>query len=119
MPIFTIPTLTTARIRTAYAVAFLADALQMGLAVVFPLSLMPGIDNVVDLVVMFILSRLLGFHFLLLPTFLLELFPSTVLPTWTACTVAVVQIRKREQHFTGADPAPPQPPQFPAEPGGR
>jgi len=37
MPIFTIPTLTTARIRTAYAVAFLADALQMGLAVALSL----------------------------------------------------------------------------------
>jgi hypothetical protein len=34
-----------------------------------------------------------------LPTFVAELFPiMDMLPTWTACTLAVIAIRKREQH---------------------
>ena len=38
----------------------------------------------------------LGFHMLLLPTFVIELVPvADMLPTWTGCTAAVVMLRKR------------------------
>ena len=41
---------------------------------------------------------MIGFHWLLLPTFVLELVPVLEdLPTWTACVIAVIALRKREQ----------------------
>jgi hypothetical protein len=40
-----------------------------------------------------------GFHWLLLPTFAMEFVPLLdELPTWTACVIAVIVLRKREQH---------------------
>ncbi len=40
----------------------------------------------------------LGFHWLLLPTFALELVPALDdLPTWTACVIAVIALRKRAE----------------------
>ena len=40
----------------------------------------------------------LGFHWLLLPTFVVELFPAVdMLPTWTACVIAVIALRKRAE----------------------
>jgi hypothetical protein len=47
---------------------------------------------------------LLGFHVLLLPTFVIELIPVIEdFPTWTACVAAVVALRKR-----GEKPVPPK-----------
>jgi hypothetical protein len=41
---------------------------------------------------------LLGFHLLFLPTFVLEILPVVdVIPTWTACVLAVIAIRRREK----------------------
>jgi hypothetical protein len=49
---------------------------------------------------------------LLLPTFVIELVPVLEdLPTWTACTAAVIALRKREQR--AAPPAIPPPPEKP------
>lgn len=113
---FQVPLLTTARIRAAYAVALLADAVQAAMMVIFPPAMVAGPHNVVDVIAMFLLTRLLGFHVLLLPTFVLETIPGNFLPTWTACTIAVVQIRKKEQNFQGQDPIPPgdlRPPDLP------
>jgi hypothetical protein len=42
--------------------------------------------------------RLLGFHPLLLPTFVVEFLPvADMLPTWTGCVALVVALRKRQQ----------------------
>jgi hypothetical protein len=46
---------------------------------------------------MVVVSRLIGFHPLLLPTFALEFVPLTdMLPTWTGCVALVVRSRKRD-----------------------
>jgi hypothetical protein len=76
------------------AVAVASDGLQLLLA---PLGWF-GLDQAIDCVAMVILTRILGFHILLLPTFVIELVPVLDdLPTWTACTAAVIALRKREQ----------------------
>jgi hypothetical protein len=51
---------------------------------------------------MVLTSWLIGFHWLLLPTFVLELVPVLEdLPTWTACTIAVIVLRKSGQRDAG------------------
>ena len=86
------PRLTRWRMVLALAVALTADGLQIGLLGAPPYA------EIVDAVVMVAISWLIGLHLLLLPTFLLELMPVVdTLPTWTACTVAVIVLRKREE----------------------
>jgi hypothetical protein len=53
-------------------------------------------DEVLDLVAMVLTIWLLGFHILLLPTFMIEFLPVVdVLPTWTGCVGIVVARRRR------------------------
>ena len=94
---FPAPRLTAKRIVLAFAVAMAADAVQLALLPLGPLALLP--HEAIDVIAMALTCWLLGFHVLLLPTFLLELVPvlGGVSPTWTACVVAVVALRKREQ----------------------
>jgi hypothetical protein len=92
--------LTRARRRTAYGVAIGVDVLQLALG---PLG-WAGADELLDLVAAGVMWRLLGFHPLLLPTFMIELLPITdMLPTWTGC-VAIVTA---SQPLTPDEPPPP------------
>ena len=89
------PVLTQGRIWFALTVAVLTDALQLALGFFGWV----GPDQILDVVAMVLTSAALGFHVLLLPTFVLELIPGPdLLPTWTGCTAAVVMLRKRAQH---------------------
>jgi hypothetical protein len=91
---FRVPRLTIVRTCLALMVAVCADGLQMLTGFLG----WEGPDQVIDLAAMLINSRLLGFHILFLPTFVVELLPVLDdLPTWTACTIAVIFIRRREQ----------------------
>jgi len=98
--------LTRTRIILALAVAVVVDGLQFllnGVGWVGP-------DQVIDVMAMLLTCWLLGFHWLLLPTFMLEFVPlADELPTWIACVAAVIVLRKREQR-----PPPPLPPEKPA-----
>src|SRR5262245_47701543 len=86
--------LTSDRIVGAFTVAVLADAIQLVLG---PLGWSIA-DEVFDVIAMVATCALLGFHPLLLPTFLIELVPvADMLPTWTGCVGIVVALRKREQ----------------------
>ncbi len=88
------PKLTRTRIFLALAVAVFADGLQLLLG---PLGWVFG-DQAIDCVAMLLTSWAIGFHILLLPTFVIELVPVLEdLPTWTACTIAVIALRRREQ----------------------
>jgi hypothetical protein len=83
--------LTRSRIKAAYAVAIGTDLLQFALG---PFG-WAFTDEILDVVALIATTRLLGFHPLLLPTFILELVPIVdVLPTWTGCVALVVAIRK-------------------------
>lgn len=85
--------LTRSRIRTAYAVAITTDVLQFVLG---PLG-WAFTDEILDVIALIATTRLLGFHPLLLPTFILELVPLVdMLPTWTGCVALVVAVRKKE-----------------------
>lgn len=87
----------------ALTVALLADGLQLLLG---PLG-WTFADEVIDVVVMGLTTWILGFHLLLLPTFVVELVPvADMLPTWTGCVIAVIALRKRE-------PDAPPPPEKP------
>jgi hypothetical protein len=104
--LFRAPQLTRMRIILAIAVAVVADGIQFllnGFGWVGP-------DQVIDVIAMLLTCWLLGVHWLLLPTFILEFVPlADELPTWTACVTAVIVLRKREQR-----PPPPLPSETPA-----
>ena len=86
------PPLTQARVVTVLAIAALADLLQI---VLVPLQWM-FIQQIIDVVAMILTMAILGFHILLLPTFIIELVPvADMLPTWTGCVIAVIALRKR------------------------
>ena len=85
--------LTRSRIKAAYAVAIATDVLQFGLG---PFG-WAFTDEILDVIALIATTRLLGFHPLLLPTFVLELVPIIdVLPTWTGCVALVVAMRKKQ-----------------------
>jgi len=87
------PALTSARIRAAYAIAIATDILQLALG---PLG-WAFADEILDVAAMALLWRVVGFHPLLLPTFVLELVPvADLAPTWTGCVALVVLLRRRQ-----------------------
>jgi hypothetical protein len=93
--------LTPTRVRIAYAIAACADVIQVPLNAailsILGAPLMQAFDIMVDIIVMVLVSKLLGFHWAFLPTFVAEAVPgASVLPTWTAC-VAFVVWRRRQQ----------------------
>src|ERR1035437_5634244 len=91
---FRAPTISRKRMFLALAVAVAADGLQL----LFGPRGWAFIDQAIDGVTMILISLVIGFHVLLLPTFVIELVPVLEdLPTWTACTAAVIALRKREQ----------------------
>ena len=93
LPIFRKPRLTGLRITLALLVALVIDGLQLALG---PVGWVVGPG--LDLVGMVLTNWLLGFHVLLLPTFVVKLVPLLDdLPTWTACVATVIVLRKREQ----------------------
>ncbi len=101
-----VPPMTRLRAILAVAMAMIADGLQFLLG---PLG-WPGVDQAIDVVAMGLTSWVIGFHWLLLPTFVTEFIPLLdELPTWTACVVAVIALRRREQKSPPAGPGPGQP----------
>jgi hypothetical protein len=88
------PVLGPNRVRLAYGVAAATDVVQLALG---PFGWF-FVDEIVDVVAAIVITRLIGFHPLLLPTFVLELVPiADMLPTWTGCVALVVSLRRRQQ----------------------
>ena len=97
------------RIVLALLVAVAADALQLFLG---PLGWV-GVDQVIDVVAMILTTLTIGFHLLLLPTFVLEFIPAAnALPTWTACTLAVIALKKRTERAASSYQGPQAPPRL-------
>lgn len=106
--LFGVPPLTRPRMFAAMAVALAADGLQLLFSFLGPIE-WAFVDPVIDGITAVLISKIIGFHILLLPTFLVELVPLVEdLPTWTACTAAVIALRKRDQRNS-----PPPPPDKP------
>jgi hypothetical protein len=95
------PILTRNRVRLAYAIAIVTDVLQLSLG---PLGWLAA-DEVLDVAAMILTWRVIGFHPLLLPTFVLKMIPvADLLPTWTGCVALVVAIRKKQQTIPPEEP---------------
>jgi hypothetical protein len=95
------PMLTRARVRLAYAAAVATDVLQLAVG---PLG-WAFADEILDVIAALVTWRLIGFHPLLLPTFVVELLPvADLLPTWTGCVALVIALRRRQE---SAGPPPP------------
>ena len=85
--------ITPQRIRAAYGVAIATDLLQFALG---PFGWLFA-DEILDVLALAATARLLGFHPLLLPSFVLEFLPvADMLPTWTACVALVIALRKKD-----------------------
>jgi hypothetical protein len=118
---FVPPVLTPGRVWFAMSVAVITDAIQVMLG---PFGAFLVVQ-VLDVIAMLLIVRAIGFHPLLLPTFVAELFPIIeFLPTWTGCTAAVLMVRKWRSPTAPSDgqtidvevvasPAPKSPPPLP------
>jgi hypothetical protein len=99
--IFNPPPLTRPRMIAAMSVAVVVDLVQLALG---PLGFLV-IDEALDVITAVVITLSIGFHPLLLPTFIAELLPLVeMVPTWTACTLAVLALRKRAQARQGNPP---------------
>ncbi len=97
------PQLTRRRVVAAFTIAVIADILEFPITAAENLSmgalLVPSeaADVFLDCVVMATMTKLLGFHWLFLPSFLVEIVPELdLLPTWVGCVAYVVWQRKKE-----------------------
>ncbi len=80
--------------RLAWAVAIAADALQIAAFPLFAEGAMSPADSALDLIVAFVMIRLLGWHWAFLPTAAAKLIPGADLfPTWTAAVWFVTRHR--------------------------
>jgi hypothetical protein len=71
--------------RLAWAVALAADALQIGFFPLFAPGAVSPANTALDLIVAFVLTRVLGWHWAFLPSLASEMLPGfDLFPTWTA-----------------------------------
>ena len=77
--------LAPAKRRAALAIAMVADVVQWVLGPLVLWGAASPVDDVLDVVVAFLVIRLIGFHWALLPAFVAEVVPFVdLVPTWTA-----------------------------------
>ena len=95
---------TASRARLAFAIAIVVDAIQVPLQgmSLTGIGMLPAeaIDVALDAVAALVITRLIGFHWALLPTLAIELIPFIdIAPTWVACVSYVISRRKREGRY--------------------
>jgi hypothetical protein len=94
--------LTSGRIKMAFAIALMADIIQIpvNLTALTGVLAVPaiGADEAIDAIVALLLTGVLGFHWILLPTAFIEAIPVVNdLPTWTACVGFLVWQRRSSE----------------------
>lgn len=68
----------------AYAIAVCADLIQICFVPLLAEGFVSPFDDVLDVAVCLVLSRLIGFHLAFLPSFAIKLIPVVeAVPTWT------------------------------------
>ena len=95
--------------RIAWAVAIAADVLEIAAFPLFAEGALSPADSFLDLVVAFVMIRLLGWHWAFLPSAAAKLIPGADLfPTWTAAVWFVTRNRVQtgEQEILPPGPAP-------------
>jgi len=101
------PELTRKRIIIAYAVAVVADLIEFPISAAEFSVVGAGAGEfaafVVDAIVFGVMTKLLGFHWMFLPSFCVEVIPGLdLLPTWVGCVFLVVRQRKKTQNVNVA-----------------
>jgi hypothetical protein len=77
--------------------AILADAIQIGVFPFFAQGVLSPLDDLLDIAVAWLLTRLLGWHWAFLPTFIAELVPGLdLVPTWTLAVLIVTRTMPKE-----------------------
>jgi hypothetical protein len=90
--------------RAAWMIAVVADALQIAAFPLFAEGAISPADSLLDIIVAFMMIRLLGWHWAFLPTLAAELIPGAdLLPTWTAAVWFVTRQQRSEQSSPDAD----------------
>jgi len=85
---------TRGRVVAALIAALAADGLQILLQAV------PLAPQLIDVAASVIVTLAIGFHVLLLPTFIVELVPLVDdFPTWIVCVLAVIALRRRHERM--------------------
>jgi hypothetical protein len=95
--------------RLAWIVAIAADTLQIAAFPLFAEGAISPADSALDLIVAFVMFRLLGWHWAFLPSAAAKLIPGADLfPTWTAAVWFVTrnQVHTGEQEVLPPGPAP-------------
>lgn len=83
-------------LRTAWAIALGADALQVAALPLFAEGGISPLDSALDVVVAFLLIRLVGWHWAFLPSMIAEVLPGADLfPTWSAALLFVTRDRMK------------------------
>jgi hypothetical protein len=83
-------------LRLGWLTALTADALQIIVLPLFVGGILSPADTIIDAATALILSRLVGWHWAFVPTFLAELVPGLDLfPTWSAAMAYVSWQRLR------------------------
>ena len=89
---------TRGRMLVAVVAALAADGLQLLFQSV------PLVPQLIDVAAMAIVTIAIGFHPLLLPTFVIELIPLVDdFPTWTGCVIAVLALSRRKERIPSSD----------------
>jgi len=96
------PEFTKERIKLAYAIAVIADLLEFPITgAEITILGAPGGEAaacLLDCIVMGAMTKILGFHWMFLPSFCVEVVPGLdLLPTWVGCVAFVVLQRKKDQ----------------------
>jgi hypothetical protein len=85
--------------RTALGIALFADALQIVFLPLFGEGVLSPVNDLLDIAVAWVLTRLLGWHWVFVPSFLAELVPGLdLVPTWTLAVLMVTR------HMTAGSP---------------
>jgi hypothetical protein len=93
--------LTKQRIAAAFTVAVIADVIQFPITAATMTGVLAvpgeGADLLIDSIMTVVTSSLLGFHWILLPSFVFEAIPGfDLFPTWTGCVAYVVWRRNKQ-----------------------
>ncbi|MGA2857587.1 MAG: hypothetical protein ABSE40_12000 [Candidatus Sulfotelmatobacter sp.] len=97
--------------KAAMLVAIVADALQLAVFPMFVEGAFSPADDLLDVGVALVMTRLLGWHWEFLPSFLAKLVPGVdLVPFWT---IAVANVWRKTKRMADAASTEKQPPQLP------
>jgi hypothetical protein len=86
--------------RIAMVVAIVADVLQLAVFPLFVEGALSPADDLLDLGVAALMTRLLGWHWEFLPSFFAKLVPGVdLVPFWTLSVASVWRKAKQEAHI--------------------